>query len=84
MENGEPYDAVILDLTVPGGMGGKEAITELKKLDPNVRAIASSGYSDDAVIANFRQFGFKESLPKPYSISALLSVLEKAAPGEKG
>jgi signal transduction histidine kinase/CheY-like chemotaxis protein len=84
MENGEPYDAVILDLTVPGGMGGKEAITELKKLDPNVRAIASSGYSDDAVMANFRQFGFKESLPKPYSISALLSVLEKAAPGEKG
>ena len=56
--DGEPFAAVILDLTIPGGMGGKETIRRLREIDPGVRAIVSSGYSNDAVIADFRAHGF--------------------------
>ena len=62
----KPFDAVILDLTVPGGMGGKEAINKLLELDPEVKAIVSSGYSDDPVLANFQEYGFKGMMPKPF------------------
>lgn len=63
-----PYDAVILDLTIKGGMGGRETIGELKKLDPNVKAIVSSGYSDNPVIANYADYGFCEVVAKPYEV----------------
>jgi signal transduction histidine kinase/CheY-like chemotaxis protein len=72
-----PFDAVILDLTVPGGMGGKKAMQEMKKADPRVRAIATSGYSEDPVISDPWTSGFKGALLKPYSIEELSSVLEK-------
>ena len=63
---GERYSLVILDLTVPGAMGGKEAIAELLKIDPDVRAVVSSGYSNDPVIAHYREHGFRGCVPKPY------------------
>jgi len=65
-KSGHPFDAVILDLTVPGGMGGKEAMAKLLKIDPQVKAIASSGYSDDPVMAGFHEYGFSAIIPKPY------------------
>ncbi len=63
---GQRYSLVILDLTVPGAMGGKEAIAELLKLDPDVRAVVSSGYSNDPVMAHYREHGFRARVPKPY------------------
>jgi two-component system, cell cycle sensor histidine kinase and response regulator CckA len=77
-QSGRPFDLVIFDLTVPGGMGGKDALQELLKLDPDIRAIASSGYSSDPVMANPRTYGFCTSLPKPYDIPDLMRAVEAA------
>ncbi len=75
LEAGKKYDAVILDLTIPGGMGGKETLSQLKALDPGVRAIVSSGYSNDPVMANHTQFGFCDAVKKPYLIQEMSQVL---------
>lgn len=72
---GRPFAAVIMDLTVPGGMGGKEAIGKLLAIDPAVRAIVSSGYSDDPVMADFRACGFRGVAIKPYRIRELSEVV---------
>ena len=63
-----PYDAVILDLTIKGGMGGQETIERLKEIDPSVKAIVSSGYSENPVVANYKQYGFCEVVAKPYEM----------------
>ena len=76
--SGEPFDMVIMDLTVPGGMGGKEAIQELKKLDPNVKALVSSGYSNDPIMSNFRDYGFQGVVKKPYRIQDMSDALRSA------
>ncbi len=77
MESGRPIDAVIMDLTIPGGMGGREAIGELRKIDPRVRAIVSSGYYKDAVMSDFQNFGFQACLSKPYAMRELTDVLHR-------
>jgi CheY-like chemotaxis protein len=77
-----PYDAVILDLNVPGGMGGKETINKLLEIDPEVKAIVYSGYSEDPVLAKFREYGFKGMMTKPFEFRALGSVLYKVLQGE--
>jgi PAS domain S-box-containing protein len=74
-EAGEPFDVVIMDLTIPGGMGGKEAIKSLLALDPNARAIVSSGYADDPVMARHAEYGFIGRLAKPYTKNALCELL---------
>ena len=71
-------DAVILDLTVPGGMGGKEAIQKLNEIDPNVFGIVSSGYSNDPIMSVYQDFGFKAVIVKPYRIEEMEEVLESA------
>ncbi len=76
-ELGQPFNVVIMDLTIPGGMGGKEAIKRLIELDPEVKAIVSSGYSSDPVLAMYEQYGFREAMAKPYRIEDLKQVLEK-------
>lgn len=81
MRDGQPFDAVLLDLTVPGKMGGRDAIAELRAMDPNVVAIVSSGYSDDPVMANYRAFGFRGILQKPYGLSDLEAALSLALAG---
>lgn len=68
MVAGSPFSAVVLDLTVPGGMGGHEACTKLLALDPNVKAIVSSGYSNDPIMANFVKYGFISCIAKPYDV----------------
>ena len=78
MESGQSFDAVILDLTIPGGMGGKEAVRRVLELDPNARIVVSSGYSDDPVMADFRAYGFCAILKKPYRIEELQETLSLA------
>jgi CheY-like chemotaxis protein len=73
----QPFDAVLLDLTIKGGMGGEETIRRLRKLDPNVKAIVCSGYFDDAFITDFESYGFKEAMAKPYEMKTLKETLEK-------
>lgn len=75
MKAGESFDAVIMDLTIPGGMGGREAIQILMKIDPHAKVIVSSGYSNDPVMANFRQYGFSGVLTKPYIMEELADIL---------
>lgn len=76
-KSGDPFDAVILDLTVKGGMGGREAIKRLIDIDPDVRAIISSGYFNDPVMSNFNEYGFCSFIAKPYGIRQLSDVLDK-------
>jgi len=73
---GTPVDAVIMDLTIPGGMGGEEAIKRLLTIDPEARAIVSSGYSNNPVMADYKKYGFSGVLAKPYKISELSTVLQ--------
>ena len=72
-----PFDLVILDLSVPEGLGGKETIALLKAYDPAVKAIVSSGHSNDPVVLDFMQYGFSGRLSKPYKISDLKELLEQ-------
>lgn len=74
-ETGQPFDAVILDLTVSGGMGGKEALKKLLEIDPEVKAIVSSGYSNDPVMAEYRLYGFCDIISKPYEINEISKIL---------
>ena len=73
----EPFDAVILDLTIKGGMGGEQTIRELIKIDPGVKAIVCSGYFNDPVITHFKKYGFQGAMPKPYQKADLEIVLKK-------
>ena len=75
-----PYSAVILDMTIPAGMGGKETIQELRKLYPEIKAIASSGYSDDPIMAAPSLFGFSDKIRKPYRKEDLTRVLARVLP----
>ncbi len=76
-ESGNPYNAVILDLTVPGGMSGKDCVARLRELDPGVRAILSSGYINDPVVINFHDYGFRDVITKPYRIDELGRILNR-------
>ena len=79
-----PFDVVILDLTIQGGMGGKETIRNLLKIDPLVKAIASSGYSEDPILADPKEYGFTGGLKKPYRKMELATVLKEVISGGKG
>jgi CheY-like chemotaxis protein len=72
---GRPFDAVIMDLTIPGGMGGKEAIRQLLSIDPQATASVSSGYSNDPIMSEFEKYGFRGVATKPYRIEKLSWVL---------
>ncbi|MCD6196968.1 MAG: PAS domain S-box protein [Deltaproteobacteria bacterium] len=76
-EASHPFAAVIMDLTIPGGMGGKEAIKKFMELDPDVKAIVSSGYSTDLIMANFKKYGFSGVVTKPFKIKNLSEALQR-------
>ncbi|MCL7489016.1 MAG: ATP-binding protein [Desulfobulbaceae bacterium] len=75
LEKKDPFDAVIMDLTIPGGMGGKEAIRKLREMDPLVKGIVSSGYSNDPVMAEYEKYGFVGMVHKPFEIQELVRTL---------
>ena len=77
LATGRPFRAAILDITIPGGPGGREAVRKLKALDPAIRVLASSGYSSDDVLARPQEFGFDGSLPKPYELRALRMAMSR-------
>ncbi|UCF67869.1 MAG: PAS domain S-box protein [Acidobacteriota bacterium] len=74
---GSPFDIVLLDLTVRGGMGGREAIDHLRQIDPGVRAIVSSGYANAPIMSEYASYGFQAVLPKPYQLGELGQVLQR-------
>ena len=75
---GRPIDLVIMDLTIPGAMGGKEAITQLLHIDSEARVIVSSGYANDPVMANYREYGFVAAIQKPFQLSELIWIVEQS------
>ena len=81
---GRPFDLAILDLTVPGGMGGVETLRHLRAVQPDIKAVVSSGYAPDAVMADYRGRGFDGVLPKPYSLERLQRVVERVLRGRRG
>ena len=72
---------VILDLTIPGGKGGKDVIQELRALNPDVHAIVSSGYYNDPDLAKYREYGFDGMVAKPYKVHDLLQVIQNTLTG---
>jgi len=83
LKAGKPFDVVIMDLTIPGGIGGKEAIQLLRKIDPQVKAVVSSGYAQDPIMANYADYGFSAVLAKPYSIKYLGETMQAIISGAK-
>jgi len=73
----DPIDLIIMDLTIPGGMGGKDAAREILKLDPHAKLIVASGYSNDPVMANYAQYGFCAAIAKPYEINELRKLIQR-------
>jgi CheY-like chemotaxis protein len=73
---GMPFAAVVMDLMILKDMGGQETMAKLREIDPEVKAIVSSGYSNNSIMANFQQYGFRGRLPKPYQLSELSAVLQ--------
>jgi two-component system, cell cycle sensor histidine kinase and response regulator CckA len=76
LKDGTPFNLMIMDLTVPGGMGGVEALQRIRTIDPQARAIVSSGYSSDLVLSQFDKYGFSGCLIKPYKVEKLSNVIK--------
>lgn len=84
LEASEPFSAVIMDLTVPGGMGGKEAVKKITEIDPQVKAIVTSGYSNDPIIHEYSNHGFAGAILKPYNVSELGKVVAQIVESRPG
>jgi len=80
----QPFDAVIMDLTIRGGKGGQETIEELMTMDPDAKVIVSSGYSDDPVMSHFEEYGFRDVITKPYKLDEVGRVLRRVLSGARG
>ncbi len=77
VDEDRPYHLVIMDLVIPGGMGGREAIKRLLDLDPEAKVIVSSGYSNDPIMANYKKYGFCEAVAKPYKNEDLRTIVQR-------
>lgn len=75
LQREKAFSAVVMDLTVPGGMGGKDAVIEILALDPSAKVIVSSGHSGDPIMTNFKEYGFIGSIGKPFDMAAIESIL---------
>lgn len=82
LERGDPIDLVVMDLTIPGGMGGKETAAKILAMDPKAKLVVASGYSHDPIMANYESFGFIGFLPKPFQLQELQAVLQKILSSE--
>ncbi len=77
LDSGHPFDLVIMDLTIPGGMGGAEAVQKILHLDAKAKVMVSSGYSNDPIMANCREYGFCAAIVKPYQLQQLARVISQ-------
>jgi CheY-like chemotaxis protein len=77
LKNNTPPLLVIMDLTIPGGMGGKQASKIILDLDPKAKIVVSSGYSDDPIMTNYKEYGLKGVIPKPYRLEELKAIVKK-------
>ena len=82
-ESGQPFDAVILDLTVPGGMGGAETVKKLLEIDPEAKVIVSSGYATDPIMSEYKKYGFSAVVAKPYNVGQMEKTLHDVLAGKK-
>jgi two-component system, cell cycle sensor histidine kinase and response regulator CckA len=78
LSSGEPVNMVVMDLIMPGNAGGEEILAELRKIDPSIRAIVTSGYSCDPVLVNYKDHGFNGFIEKPYTIESLVASIKSA------
>ena len=78
-EKGDAFLAVIMDLTIPGGMGGEEAVIKILQLDNAAKVFVSSGYSTDPILVNFQKYGFQGGLAKPFDLAAMQNILTSLA-----
>lgn len=76
-ESGNPFDAVVLDIIIPDGIGGIDTVNEILKIDPGARVIASTGFSKESIVANHKEYGFVNIIEKPFSTKDLKSVLDQ-------
>jgi two-component system, cell cycle sensor histidine kinase and response regulator CckA len=79
----QTFDVAIMDLTIPGGMGGVEAVGRLRAVDPLLKAVVSSGYSTAPAMAHYREYGFDAVVAKPYTVTELRHVLDRLMSGDK-
>ena len=82
MKEGVPFTVVVMDLTISSGMDGKEAVAKLLELDPLAKVVVASGYSNDPIMANFRDYGFCGVIAKPFNIDEFLAAVSKASAAE--
>jgi CheY-like chemotaxis protein len=78
-DDGVPFAAVIMDLTIPGGMGGKEAVAEILSIDSKAKVFVSSGYSTDPIMVNYQEYGFSGGIAKPFDLAAMQEMLSSIA-----
>jgi len=81
LQEGRRFDVVILDLTVPGGMGGRETMEQLLSIDPQVRGIVASGYSNDPIMVDHRKYGFRGVITKPFVIDDIIKQISSLVDG---
>lgn len=77
LENNAPIDLIIMDLTIPGGMGGQEAVEKIHAIDPHTKIVVSSGYSNDPIMANYKAYGFLAAVTKPFQLQDLKNVMHR-------
>ncbi len=83
-ESGQPFDIVIMDLTIPGGMGGKEAVKKMLEIDPDAKVIVSSGYATDPIMSEYKKYGFSAVITKPYSVNQLEETIHSLLKKNRG
>ncbi len=84
LQSNRRYDVVIMDLTIPGKMGGKEAVKLLLELDPEAKVIVSSGYSSDATMSEYSKYGFSGVIPKPYRLEDISRIIDNVIHNKNG
>lgn len=78
-DDGRTFAAVIMDLTIPGGMGGEEAVAQILDIDSEAKVFVSSGYSTDPIMVNFKEYGFTGGIAKPFDLAAMQELLSSIA-----
>ncbi|MDO9042321.1 MAG: PAS domain S-box protein [Desulfocapsaceae bacterium] len=79
-DSGKPFDIIIMDLTIPGGMGGESAVQEILAINPEAKVIVSSGYSNDPVMAHYQDYGFSAAIVKPFEVQDIMNAINKLLP----